>query len=157
MKSILTFIAISIVGVSAFTGCQKYDYNPSMGATIDTMAFNSTGNTKVFAHVDTSTHNPQLVIVSATSNVYTPGTAFIPIITLTTPNIIGNYIIDTNNKTRSAMVYTSATGNTGTVAVSGEIKVTSIEGGKIKGSFTLTCADGTTVTNGQYIAKEYYY
>ncbi|MFI5196971.1 MAG: hypothetical protein ACHQD8_07760 [Chitinophagales bacterium] len=157
MKSILTFIAIAIVGVSAFTSCQKYDYNPSMGATIDTMVFSGSGNTNVFAHVDTSTHNPQLVIISGKSDVYTPGTSFIPRIILTVPNVTGNFIVDTTTKTRNAMVYTSATGSAGTVAVSGEIKITSIDGGKIKGSFTLTCADGTTVTNGQFIAKEYAY
>ena len=158
MKKLLTFIAISIVGISAFSGCQKYDYNPSMGATIDTMGFTGSGNTNVFAHVDTTTHNPQIVTIYGTSNVYTPGTAFKPHITLTAPNIIGTYAIDTNSKTRgTAMVYTSATGNTGTVAISGTINILSISGGKIKGNFTLTCLDGTTVTNGQYIAEEYNY
>ena len=143
-----------IVGLSAMTGCQKYNYNPSMAATIDTIGFSAIGQAYVYAIVDTTTHNPQLVTITGKTTVYTPGTAFQPSIILVVPNIIGNYVITANDTTKRAMVYTSATGSLGTAAVSGQINVLNINGGKIQGNFTLTCADGTTVTNGQYIAVE---
>jgi len=158
MKRILIFIAISIMTAFAFTGCQKYDYNPSMGATINGAQYKGNGLSKVHAQVDTSTHTPQLVIITCNSDTYTPGTAVAPSILLIAPHTVGAYTIDTANITvRKTMVYTSTTGTAGTFAVSGTINILSIKDRKIIGNFTLTCADGTTVTNGQYVAEENYY
>jgi len=157
MKTILTFIAIAIVGLSTFSGCQKFDYGARMNAKIDTLTFSASGQQQVIAHVDTTTHNPQLVIISGNTTIYTPGTSFQPSIVLTVPNVIGTYVIDTSDRTRSAMVYTASTGSAGTVAVSGQIVILNISGGKIQGNFSLTCKDGTTVTNGTYIGIESFY
>jgi hypothetical protein len=157
MKRISIILAISIISAAGITGCQKFDYDPSMTATIGTLAFNTVGSKNVIAHVDTFTHNPQKVIITGTSTVYTPGTSFLPVIKLFVPNAIGTYNIVANDTNKGAVIYTASTGITGTQAVSGQINVLNISKGKIQGNFTLTCADGTSVTAGQYIAVESFY
>jgi hypothetical protein len=161
MKRILTFVAIiSVTSLSTFTGClMKTDMAPAMSGVInDTLQFNGTTKTKVYAQVDTTTHSPQLVVVTGVSNVYTPGTSTLPTVVLTAPHTEGVFTIDTNNNTvRRTRVFTSATGSAGSIAVSGEINILKIDKGQIIGSFSLTCADGTKVTNGQFRAEENYY
>lgn len=154
MKRILTVITVAAV----LAGCQKYEYNPSMAAKINGASFSANGKARVYAQGDTSTHDPQLAVITGKSDTYTPGTSFMPMIVLVAPNVEGKYIIDTNNKAvYKTMVYTAATGNTGTIAISGEINILSINKGRIEGNFTLTCADGTTITNGQYVCEQDYY
>jgi hypothetical protein len=154
MKRILTFIAIAVIGISAFTGCQKYEFSPSMSATIDTMSFTASGKSNVSAHID-SVGTLHSLIINGYSDVFTPGTAVKPTIVLTVPNAVGDYTIDTNNNTRNAMIYTARSGSVGTRAVSGIVKVFGLDGGNVSGSFSFTCADGTVVTNGKFIAHRY--
>jgi len=158
MKRIFSFGTIFVASALIITACQKTDYNPSMAATINNLPIKATGKSRVTAHVDTTTHNPQLVIITGTSDTYTPGTSYMPVIELVVPHFIGTHVINSiYDSTKRAMVFNQGSGTTGSPAVSGEIKILNIKDGKIQGNFTLTCADGTTVTNGQYIAEESYY
>ena len=148
MKKTLLFIAFAIATISAFTGCYKQtDYVNSISATIDTSSFAAAGNTVVSLVVDTTTPIPNLVTVSGQASLYTPGTAVRPIIKLVVPDAEGTYSIPSQ---ASAVIYTAKSGSNGTVAVSGQIVVLNNASGRLQGNFTCTCANGETVTNGQY-------
>ena len=153
MKSILTFITIAIIGSAAFSSCQKYDYNPSMDATIDTIAFSAVGKPAVTAIVDTTTHNPQMVTITAKTSIYTPGSAVQPSIEFRIPNAVGTYYM---RSTATGRVITSANADTlGSIGTAGQVVVLS-NNGKIQGNFNFSCADGTKAV-GHYIATLDFY
>ncbi len=148
MKKVLILSAIAIISISVFfSSCNKQtDYQPSMAGTIDSIAFSAAG-TGIVATVDGGT-----LTMTGTTTIFTPGTAFTPAIKIVCSSANGVHSIAPNGA--SAIVYTSATGSNGSPAVSGQINVLNNASGKIQGNFTFTAADGTTVTNGQFIAKD---
>ncbi len=149
MKKILPFIAFAILSCAAFTGCYKQTVYPnSVSATIDSIGFSASGKTAVTYIVDTTQHGyPQMVTISATTNVYIPGTATLPSITLFIPTVPGTYSIPSQ---AHAIVVTSATGSGGSSAVSGQVIVLTNKSGRVQGDFNFTAADGTNISNGQF-------
>lgn len=151
MKKILTLLAVALVGLSVFTGCRKYDYEPSMVAAIDSIDFSAATRANVTAIVDTTTHNPQLVTIEGKGALYTPGSAVKPSIKIVVPNARGTYYVGFSGT--SAIVYTSANSPYGSQALGGTVNVLGNKDGKIQGNFNLNCADGTKVTGGQFIGE----
>jgi len=147
MKKILVFSALALIALSMITvGCNKQtDYPPSMAAVIDSISFAASG-TGFVAKLDGGS-----LTMTGTTSIFTPGTTFNPSIKIIVASSIGTHTI---NKDATAMVYTSATGNAGTAAVSGQVVVLNNNSGKIQGNFTFTCADGTTVKNGRFTANQ---
>ncbi len=155
MKRILSYIAVPVVAVLMLNSCQKYTYISTVKASVDGVDFRASGKTNVIAHVDTSTHNPQLLRLTATSDRFEPGTSVKQVIEFTVPNVVGTYTIDTSNHTTIySRVYTAKTGSGGMGAIWGEIQILNIKDGRVQGNFSLICADSTIVTNGQYVAEE---
>ena len=154
-KTLLFFAAIGILTLG-LTSCSKQtDYPNSVVGTIDTIAYNASSNTDVIFQADTTTHNPQITIITSKTKVYTPGTTTQPAITLRVPNAIGYYPIPAS---ASASVVTSATGASGSAAVSGWIEVVQKSSSqRFEGKFSFTAADGTTVTGGQFDGILSYY
>lgn len=151
MKRTLPFIAFALITLFVFTGCYSNKqplYVNSMSATIDTIPFSASGLDQVSFWADTSTHKPQVVDINAKTTIYTPGTAVQPTIKLIIPISDGTYQLPSQ---ATAIVVTSASGSTGTMAVSGQIVVLRYAYGRIQGNFSFTCADGTVVKNGQFI------
>jgi len=147
MKKTLLFIAAAILTISTFTGCDKQTvYVNSISATIDTIAFSAYGNTVVTLIQDTAIY-PNPVTVSGQTSIYTPGSAVLPSIKFVVPSLEGTYSIPSQ---ASASIITAISGSSGTYAVSGQIVVLSNANGRLQGNFKFTCANGETVTNGQY-------
>lgn len=155
MKKILVTVFLAIICLYSFTGCDKQtDYPNSVVGTIDTIAYNASGIPSVIFRADTATHNPQLVIITSKTNVYTPGTNVQPGITISVPNAIGTYYIGLG---ATATVVTSAAAS-GTAAATGQVVVDQkSSSGRFEGTFNLNCADGTTVKNGQFDGTLSYY
>ena len=152
MKKTLPFFAFAtiVAGISSavFTGCYKQTQYPnSISATIDTLAFSASGTSSVYLMADTATHNPQMDTIYGKTTIYSPGTAVQPSIRFIVPNKEGTYSFPSQ---ATAIVITATSGSGGTMAASGQIVVLNTSSGRIQGNFTFTCADGTTVTNGQY-------
>ncbi len=143
MKRILILASIAVIGISTlFSSCFKQtDYQPSMAGTIDSIGFSASG-TGINARL-----NGDTLFLTGTTKIFTPGTAFNPAIKIMVIKSIGSHTI---NNDASAVVYTSASGNAGSPAVSGQITVLNNASGKIQGNFNFTAADGTNVTNGQF-------
>ena len=157
MKNILLFVAFAVTVLCAFTGCYKQTVYPnSVVATIDTIAYNASGDDWVIFRVDTAAanQNPQRVTITSKTKIYTPGTTTQPVINLTMPTALGTYYFPGDI---SATVVTSATGSDGTAAKSGYITVHRTSGGRFEGTFSFTCVDGTTVTNGGFNGVLAYY
>ena len=156
MKKILLSVAFAVIGLYSFSGCGKQtDYPNSVVATIDTITYNASGMPAVIFHVDTTTHNPQKVIITSTTNIYIPGTTTEPSITLTLPSDVGYWAIPGS---ASASVVTSASGSGGSAAVSGWIQaVKKGSDGRFEGTFAFTTADGTVVKGGQFNGILAYY
>jgi len=156
MKRILSYIAVTAVGVALLNSCQKYTYNSTVKASVNGLEFRSSGKTNVIAHVDTATHNPQLLRITATSDRFEPGTAVKQVIELTVPHAIGTYTIDTSifRPPVYARVYTTRTGSGGMGAVTGQIEILNIKENRVQANFHLLCADSTVVTDGQIVAEQ---
>jgi hypothetical protein len=141
--------ASSLIGL-VFTGCQKQTlYTPSVVATIGSnFRFSAVGTAQVADSTHAGDYGTTLAVVGLTSE-YQPSTAVQPIIRLYIPQRVGTYSI---NKSCSAQVVTAISGSKGSSAVSGTIVVTGNAAGRIEGTFTFNCADGETVTAGQFYA-----
>jgi hypothetical protein len=138
-----------IISIFFLCGCTKHaDNSPAMNAFIDATQLMATGN-NIVSTVNT-TANPSQLIMTGTSETFSPGTTFAPAIKIVVTTTIGTYNIGTNS---SAVAYTPATGSIGTSAIYGQINVVSNGSGKIKGNFNFTCADGTKITNGEFTAN----
>lgn len=148
MKKTLLFIAAAILTISTFSGCYKQTvYVNSISATIDTLSFSAVGTNVVTLIVDTTTPSPSKVTVFGQTSLYTPGTAVLPSIKFVVPNAEGTYSIPSQ---ATAIIVTAKSGSAGTAATSGQIVVVNNSAGRLQGNFTFTCANGETVTNGQY-------
>ena len=153
MKRTVQLVPLAIIALFVFSGCysnKQPQYVNSISATIDSISFSAIGSTDVSMYGDTSTHNPQYVDINGQTEIYIPGTATKPSIRLRIPIVDGTYYLPNN---ASASVVTSATGSSGTMAISGQIIVLRYAYSRIQGSFNFTCADGTKVTNGQFIGN----
>ncbi len=156
MKKILVFVSLPIICFYFLTGCGKQtEYPNSVLATIDTISYSASGTPAVIFHADTTTHNPQMTVITSTTSIYTPGTTTQPSVTLRVPNAEGYYAVPGS---ATASVVTSASGSGGSAAVSGWIQVVEKSStGRFEGKFSFTTADGTTVTSGQFDGTLSYY
>jgi hypothetical protein len=156
MKKVLAFVSLALICLYSFTGCDKQtEYPNSVVGTIDTIAYSASGTPAVIFHADTTTHNPQMTIITSKTSIYTPGTTTQPSITLKLPNAEGYYAIPGS---ANATVVTSASGAGGSAAISGWIQVVQKSTtGRFEGKFAFTTADGTTVTSGQFDGTLSYY
>ncbi len=156
MKKILVFVSLAIVCLYSFTGCDKQtEYPNSVVGTIDTIAYTASGTPAVIFHADTTTHNPQMTVITSTTSIYTPGTTTQPGITLRVPNAEGYYAVPGS---ATASVVTSASGSGGSAAVSGWIQVSEkSSSGRFEGTFSFTTTDGTVVKSGQFDGTLSYY
>ena len=156
-KSLLLFAAAGLLS-SGLTSCYKQtEYPNSVVGTIDSIAYNASGDDRVIFHVDTSIANrdPQTTVITSKTKIYTPGTTTQPAITIVVPLGVGTYSVPSQAQ---VTVVTSATGSAGTQAVSGYITVAkSAASHRFEGVFSVTCADGTTVTNGGFNGVNSYY
>ena len=148
MKKTLLFLACAVFSVCTFSGCYKQTvYVNSISAVIDTLSFSAAGTNVVTLIIDTTTPSPHKVTVSGQTSIYTPGTAVLPSIKFVVPDAEGTYSIPSQ---ATAIITTAKSGSGGTAAVSGQIVVLNNSSGRLQGNFTFTCANGETVTSGQY-------
>ena len=149
MKKILLSVALAVLGLYTFTGCGKQtEYPNSVLATIDTIVYNAPGEPAVIFRADTSTHNPQKVFITSKTNIYIPGTATQPALSIVVPNAVGYYAVPS---AATASVVTSATGSGGSAAVSGWVQVVKkYSNNRIEGQFSFVSANGTVVKDGQF-------
>ena len=134
----------ALVATLFFASCQKQAlYSPSVVATIDSIPFIANGS----AAVTCDSSGSGSVVITAHSYVIAPGTATQPVMTLLVPRQVGTYTV---NQGCSATITTWKTGTSGTAAASGTITVMGIVSGRIEGNFSFTCANGQTVTKGQF-------
>ena len=128
------------------SGCQKVPlFQPSMTANIGTLPFQAVGTQQVYC--DSQLAAGKIVTITGATAFYEPGTVIHPVIMLQVPFATGTYSIQNNCNAR---VTTALSGSLGTAATSGTITVEGIVSNRIKGTFSLVCADGETISKGVF-------
>jgi hypothetical protein len=143
MKKLLLFAAVACFILNIFSGCQKDEYALTTTANIDGMAFKASGANVVLTGKGIDT-------LTATSDVYTPGSTVRPVIVLYIPQRVGTFAI---GKEANANVTTATTVAGGVGAISGEVSVLNIENGQMHGSFNFKLGNGMSVTGGHFVGR----
>jgi hypothetical protein len=169
MKKNLNLVtAIAIIGLAAFSGCTKSSsLSNTMTATISSASFSKTCGFNIDSAGAGLNTGAGLNILGS-DNIYGLwGNANYPSINLFIVNYTvgqtGTFNITTSNITGTGTtafidsistiggLYASA------IAQTGSIIITSASSSQIVGTFSFTCTDGTTVTNGSFNTSLYFY
>jgi hypothetical protein len=148
MKKFLTFAAIAMIGLFAFSGCTKKSDSPSytMKATVGSTAF--------------SVNNCYGLISGTSLSIFgysaSGTTATYPNITIVDFNYTapGTYDVSTSGTSMVTMAYyPSSDPSAIKSAQTGTLTIATVTTTTITGTFSFTCTDGTVVSNGSFTAR----
>jgi hypothetical protein len=147
MKKILTFTAIIMIGLAAFTGCKK-----SSSSTSYTMKATIGGTTTTF-NTCVAAASGTLMTISGFNGSGTTATP--PYLQVYMSNFtgVGTYNIDATTTTNMGSYYINST--TAKLAQTGTITITSSSTASIAGTFNFTTTDGTVISGASFTAKRY--
>jgi len=147
MKKILTFTAIVMIGLAAFSGCKKSSDSPSynMSASVGGTAFSAN-----YCVADTLGGALMIMAFNGTGYTATPPDM---IITITSYTGMGTYNFDSLGVTNIGQY--NATASTSKESIAGSVVISSTTSTQVVGTFSFTCSDGTVVSSGKFTAQKY--